>query len=170
MDKEARIALINSLPKDVTLQATFEMFQSYKHGDTMSTVCDYTLAFEGPGEYFESEAKACKKRNMKIASISNTGGKTWDFGVIPYEPAPGRWIERFKRIVKANKEWGVSGLQECIHYGFYPSIVCELSKWAGFTEIKPLEEVYEDLLRRDFGEFWKEAKAAFDCFDEAIAN
>ncbi len=168
--EEDRIRLIENLPDDLTVLATWDMFHNFRNENSVSNIPDYSLRFIGPGEYFTSEAKACKKRNMKIASISNTGGKTWDFGVIPYEPAPGRWIERFKRIVQANKEWGLSGLQECIHYGFYPSIVCELSKWAGFTEIKPLEDVYEDLLRRDFGEFWKEAKAAFDCFDEAIAN
>ncbi len=165
-----RIDLIENLPDDLTVLATWDMFHNFRNENSVSNIPDYSLRFIGPGEYFESEAKACKKRGMKIASISNTGGKTWDFGVIPYEPAPGRWIERFERIVKANKEWGLSGLQECIHYGFYPSIVCELSKWAGFTEIKPLREVYRDLLRRDFGEFRKEAKEAFDCFDEAIAN
>ncbi len=168
--EENRIRLIENLPDDVTVLATWDMFHNFRNENSVSNIPDYSLRFIGPGEYFTSEAKACKKRGMKIASISNTGGKTWDFGVIPYEPAPGRWIERLKRIVNANKKWGVSGLQECIHYGLYPSIVCELSKWAGFTEIKSLEEVYEDLLRRDFGKLWKEAKEAFDCIDEAIAN
>ena len=168
--EEDRIRLIENLPDDLTVLATWDMFHKFKNENSVSNIPDYSLRFIGPGEYFESEAKACKKRNMKIASISNTGGKTWDFGVIPYEPAPGRWIERFKRIVQARNEWGVSGLQECIHYGFYPSIVCDLSKWAAFTEIKPLEEVYKDLLCRDFGEFKEKAKEAFDCFDEAIAN
>ena len=165
-----RIELIENLPDDLTVLATWDMFHNFRNTDSVSNIPDYSLRFIGPGEYFESEAKACKKRNMKISSITNTGGKTWDFGVIPYEPSPGRWMERFKRLVKASGEWGVSGIQECIHYGFYPSIVCDLSKWAFFTEIKPLEEVYEELLRRDYGEFWKEAKEAFDCVDEAIAN
>lgn len=168
--EEDRISLIENLPEDLTVLATWDMFHNFRNENSVSNIPDYSLRFIGPGKYFESEAKACKKRNMKIASISNTGGKTWDFGVIPYEPAPGRWIERFKRIVQARNEWGVSGLQECIHYGFYPSIVCDLSKWAAFTEIKPLEEVYKDLLCRDFGEFKEKAKEAFDCFDEAIAN
>ncbi len=168
--EEDRIRLIENLPNDLTVLATWDMFHKFRNENSVSNIPDYSLRFIGPGEYFQSEATACKKRGIKIASISNTGGKTWDFGVIPYEPAPGRWIERFKRIINASKEWGLCGLQECIHYGFYPSIVCELSKWAGFTEIKPLEAVYEELLQRDFGELAKEVKAAFDCFDEAIAS
>ncbi|MBE6589005.1 MAG: hypothetical protein E7643_02385 [Ruminococcaceae bacterium] len=168
--EEDRIRLIEHLPDDLTVLATWDMFHQFRNENSVSNIPDYSLRFIGPGEYFQSEAVACKKRGMKIASISNTGGKTWDFGVIPYEPAPGRWIERLRRIIHARKEWGVSGLQECIHYGFYPSIVCELSKWAAFTEIKPLEQVYEDLLRRDFGEHSKKVREAFDCFDEAIAS
>ena len=50
-DKEARLALINSLPTDITLMATFEMFEKYGDGAPKMRVCDYSLAFEGPGEY-----------------------------------------------------------------------------------------------------------------------
>ena len=165
-----RVSLIENLPDGISLIATWDMFHNFRNTNSVSNIPDYSLRVIGPGEYFQSEAIACKKRGMKLRSITNTAGKTWDFGVIPYEPAPTRWIERFKRLVKANKEWDVSGIQECIHYGFYPSIVSDLGKWSFFTEIKPIEEVYDELLKRDFGENADEVKKAFESIGDAIAN
>ena len=50
---------------------------------------------------FKSEAEVAKKRGIKLYSQVNTGGKTWDFGVIPYEPFPYQWIKRYKEMEKA---------------------------------------------------------------------
>ena len=41
-------------------------------------------------DYFKSEAEAAAKRGIRFYSMTNTGGVTWDFGVIPYEPFPYR--------------------------------------------------------------------------------
>ena len=168
--EEDRIKLIENLPTDITLLATWDMFHTFKMRNSVEYIVDYSLCFVGPGEYFSSEAIAAQKKGIKLASITNTSGKTWDFGVIPYEPAPNQWIKRFKRIIQAHKEWGLREIQENIHYGFYPSIISDLEKWAFFTEIKPLEEVYQDLLKRDFEDNAENAKKAMECFSEAICH
>ena len=150
--EEDRIKLIEALPEGLSLMATWDMFQKFKVGDVTENIYDYSLCFVGPGEYFSSEAIAAKKRGMRLYTISNTSGRTWDFGVVPYEPMPYQWIKRYKAILKAREEWGLCGLMENIHYSFHPSFIVELEKWAFFTEIKPPEQILLDLLVRDFGE------------------
>lgn len=147
-----RVKLIERLPEDITLQATFEMFEEYKLGDSTQYCSDYTIARTGPGTYFKSEAIAAKKRNIKLYTMSNTGGRTWDFGTVPYIPSPYQWIERFKRLQEAYADWGLCGLMESHHYGFMPSMISELSKWAFTTENPDMEEMLERIIARDYGE------------------
>lgn len=147
----ARVALIDNIPENISLQATFEMFESYKVGDITQRCADYTLSFCGPGKYFTSEAQAAKRNGIKFYSMTNTGGLTWDIGVIPYEPFPYQWIRRYKEMEKAHDEWGLCGLMESHHYGFYPSFISKLSKWV-FSEPRVVpEEILQTILKSEFG-------------------
>lgn len=150
--EEDRVRLIENLPEGITLQATFEMGDSFKRGEVMAYSADYTLSFEGPSPYFESEARAAKKRGIKLYAMTNTAGLTWDFGVIPYEPMAQQWQKRYEQMVRARDEWGLSGIMECHHYGMYPSLLTRLSKWT-FTEPSiPKEALLQQTLAYEFGE------------------
>lgn len=126
--KKERIELLESLPTDISLLVTFEMFQKYDVDGIEEMVCDYSLAFEGPGDYFLSEAEIAKKRGIKLYSMTNTGGRTWDFGVLPFEPFPQQWKRRFDAIRDCAKKFGLSGLMECHHYGYTPSFITDFAK------------------------------------------
>ena len=147
-----RIALINSLPTDISLLVTFEMFEQFDIGGGVVETCvDYTLSFEGPGKYFSSEAKAAKERGIRLYAMANTGGLTWDFGVIPYEPMPHQWMKRYNALKKAHKDWGLCGIMESHHFGFYPSFISELCKNAYFDGSVSDEEYLKKLVARDCG-------------------
>ena len=168
--EKERVRLIEALPENISLEVTWDMFHQYKLGASVENVWDYSLSFIGPGEYFKSEAIAAKKRGIKLIANSQTSGRTWDFGVIPYEPMPQRWIERYKRMLLAREEWGLAGILENIHYGFHPSIICELEKQAFFTQVEPLETTLEKLLKRDYGENAAVAERGMALFSEAISH
>lgn len=169
--EEDRIALINALPEGITFQPTWDMFQQYRVGDIVEDVVDYTLCRPGPGEYFVSEAKAVKARGgIKLNANAQCSGRTWDFGVIPYEPMPRQWIKRWEGLVKAHYEWGLESLCENIHYGFYPSFILDIEKQMFFTNAKPAEEILNDVLVRDFEENAEKVKEATAFFDEAITH
>lgn len=167
--EEARVKLIESLPTDVTLQATFEMYEPRHFGEATSHCADYTLSFCGPGKYFESEAKAAKARGIKLYSMTNTGGLTWDFGVIPYQPMPQQWMKRYDAMKKAKDEWGLSGIMECHHYGFYPSFISKLSKWAFLEPQVCLYDVLANIIKSEFGEEnYEKTSKALELWSEAI--
>lgn len=167
--EDARIKLIESLPTDISLQATFEMFELRKYGSVSAHCADYTLSFEGPGKYFESEAKAAKKRGITLYSMVNTGGLTWDMGVIPYEPMPYQWIKRYEAMKKAKDEWGLSGIMESHHFGFYPSFISKLSKWIFMEPERPSEEILAEVLKGEFGEKnYETVNEALKLWSEAI--
>ena len=147
-----RMELIDGLPRDVTLMATFEMFEpQVKRNGLAPQGGDYSLSFEGPGHYFASEAERAHKRGLRLYTMSNTGGLTWDYGVIPYQPCPYQWKRRYDGIMRARRDWGLSGLMECHHYGWWPSFISELEKEA-FTDGGISFEIHlRQIAVRDFG-------------------
>ncbi len=149
--KEARQALIRSLPEGVSLQATYEMFERFPVGNTFETVADYSISFEGPGQYFISEAEEAKRSGVKLYTMSNTGGLTWDVGVIPYVPVPYQWKRRWDSMQKAHDDWGLCGLMESHHYGFFPSFVSELHKAACWSPIDDFDTHIRAIAVRDYG-------------------
>ncbi|MFA7637354.1 MAG: hypothetical protein WCX81_06295, partial [Monoglobales bacterium] len=149
--KKERIELIENMPTDVSLLCTFEMFHKYKVENITEYCSDYSLVFEGPGEYFTSEAEAAKKRGIKLYSMTNTGGLTWDMGTIPYEPMPYQWIKRYKGMLSANKVYGLCGIMESHHFGFYPSFIGDLSNLALSDTEMTMEEHLKHILIKHFG-------------------
>jgi hypothetical protein len=150
--EEPRLELLRGLPTDITLLVTFEMFEQIEREGITNVCVDYTLAFEGPGRYFASEAKVAHERGIQLYTMCNTGGLTWDFGVIPYQPAPFQWGRRYDALNRARQEWGLSGLMESHHYGWWPSFVAELAKNAYWSGSEPLDEAAAAIARRDYGE------------------
>ena len=148
--EKERIELIDKLPTDISLLVTFEMFQNLptNYGIT-ERVCDYSVAFEGPGDYFLSEAKAAKRRGIRLYTMSNTGGRTWDFGCMPFEPFAQQWMRRFQALRQCNKEYGLCGLMESHHFGYYPSFITKMAKMA----FEYNADTAENILSRVVGEF-----------------
>lgn len=169
--EELRLNLIRNLPTDISLEATFEMFEQTERDGVPASATDYTLFTTCAGKYFLSEAREAKKCNIPLYSMTNTGGLTWDVGVVPYEPAPYQWLKRFKAVNEAHDDFGLCGLMESHHYGFYPSFISELAK-AYFTEKEPDgEAILDRLFVRDWGsENLDSVRAAFRSISDAIEN
>lgn len=148
--EEDRLALIRSLPTDISLQATFEMFENVEKDGIMTRCVDYTTSFEGPGVYFRTEAQTAHKRGIPLYSMTNTAGLSWDIGVIPYQPIPFQWERRYQAVLKAHEDWGLVGLMESHHYGWWPSFINELVKWAYWEPRTTTEAMAEKIAARDF--------------------
>ena len=147
-----RVELIDNLPLDISLQATFEMFEQIDAPKGVyEMVTDYSIAIPGPGKYFLSEAEAAARRGMRLYTISNTAGTTWDVGIVPYIPAPAIWGERFDKLVECHEKYGLAGLMESHHYGAYHSFISELAKEMGWSPRRPFQEHLEAIAIREFG-------------------
>ena len=153
-DEKDRLPLLERIPTDITLHVTFEMGDIWRKKLGIDTkVWDYSITQPGPGKVFASEAEVAKRRGIALTSMSNTGGRTWDVGCVPFHPVPARWLERFRALREAKAKWGLSGLMECHHYGFQPNFIAELAKEA-FTEetdAVSLDASLRAIAARDFG-------------------
>ena len=147
---ENRKALIDTLPKYITLQATFEMGERIIRDGIINRTADYTIFSHGPGYYFCTEARFAKENGLKLYSMTNTGGLTWDIGVIPYIPAPYQWMKRYVEMQHAHTTYGLSGTMDSHHFGFSPSFIGDLAKWAFHAPYVDLDETLHKIAARDF--------------------
>jgi hypothetical protein len=164
---ENRKALIDTLPKYITLQATFEMGEFVVRDGITNRTSDYTLFSHGPGYYFCTEARFAKENGLRFYSMTNTGGLTWDCGVVPYIPAPYQWMKRYIEMRHAHTTYGLSGTMDSHHYGFSPSFISDLAKWAFHAPYVDLDEALRKIAARDFSkEVADEVCEAFRCFSD----
>ncbi|MDD5705729.1 MAG: hypothetical protein PHR35_07370 [Kiritimatiellae bacterium] len=172
LDAGLRIELIEHLPADIVLMATFEMFEEVEVAPgVVENCCDYTLWRTGPSAYFASEAAAAKRRGLRMYAMTNTGGNTWDIGTVPYLPTPQAWIRRFQAINHAQQTWRLDGLMESHTYGFWPSLIPELAKAAFMSPMPVLDELLARLVARDFGTAHAgEVLRAMERFSEGIGH
>jgi hypothetical protein len=169
--EEDRLALARSIPTDVTLLVTFEMFEPIVRDGVREICVDYTLASVGPGAYFRSEAEVAHERGLRLYTMCNTGGLTWDWGDIPYEPLPYQWARRHAALRDAREQWGLSGLMESHHFGWWPSFVSDLAKSNYWTPGPSSDDMVAAIARRDFGEDAAPfAVAAWRDWSEAIRD
>lgn len=171
--EKERIELLNALPTDISLLVTFEMFQKYKVGNISEMVCDYSLVYPTAGDYFLSEAKVAKERNIRLYTQANAGGRTWDFGILPYEPMPYHWKQRYDSINECREKYNLSGVMECHHFGFFPSFITSFEKrcfeYAGnFIDEKDSEKYLNRVLVEYFGEDLPRLQEGFALMSKAL--
>ena len=167
-----RLALLERIPTNVTVHVTFEMgAPAYEKDGVEFHVDDYSITEPGPGTTFVSEARGCARRGIPLTSMTNTGGRTWDFGGLAFEPVPQAWMARFDKLRDAQARWGLKGLMDSHHYGFTPNVVARVAK-AAFTREFGEREIAEALRTAaacDFGpgaadevlSVWKDWSEAF---------
>jgi hypothetical protein len=166
-----RLALLENIPTDISLLVTFEMFEDIPVDDVVTRVCDYSLYFEGPGKYFVSEAKLAKERGIRLYAMTNTGGRTWDLGTVPYEPAPYQWLKRYNAMKDCHDKYGLCGTMDSHHYGWYPSFISDFAKWMFETPDANPDEILRKIAIRDFSEVCADdVLNAWQLFSEGIDN
>lgn len=169
--KEARLSLIERLPRDITYLVTFEVWERLadEKGRRYS-VADYSIAFPGPARVFCEEAEKAAECGLRLYTMGNTGGRTWDSGGAPYLPAPQQWQKRYRAIREAQERYGVFGLMENHHYGFFPSFVSFLAKYAFMTGCRTDDEMLRAVATRDYGKHADKAVKAYALLSEGMSR
>ena len=130
---------------------------------------DYSITFPGPSSMFTCEAEAAKEIGLTLYAMTNTGGRTWDAGIVPYIPVPQQWMRRYEKMHEARRQYGLSGLMDSHHFGWYPSVISECAKWSFWSPETNMKEVLDRIARRDFGsEGGPLAVQAWDLWSESM--
>ena len=169
--EELRTKLIDNLPRDITVEVNFALHDNVRIWGTQERALDYTISVPGPSAVFRAEGAAAKRNRLKLYTISNTAGRTWDIGDAPYVPAPQQWAKRMENLLSARSVYGLSGLMESHHYGWYPSIISELANWLFWSNGPSAEEIIRALAVRDFSaECANEVTAVWRDWSDAVSQ
>ncbi len=151
--EEHRHAWYDQFPQGTSIMMTIGNHCKYKNKAGIKCfAADYTLTHPAIQQDMLDDAKYVTSRGLKAYAMSNTGGITWDMGVMPYQPGAYLWMERYESLIKGAKECGFTGLMESHHYGIYPSIITRLSNEVFRDQSFSMEKHLEDVIVHDFGE------------------
>lgn len=170
-EKEARLSLIEHLPRDISLLVTFDMWETFTgENGKPYRIDDYSISFPGPSKVFADEAEKAKEAGIRLYAMSNTGGRTWDSGAAPYLPVPFQWQKRYEALRSAHDRYGLCGLMENHHYGWLPSFLSLFAKNAFTSGGIPDGDMLSRIARRDYGGGAKKALAAWEQFSRGISR
>ncbi len=150
--EEMRRAWYDQFPEGTAIMMTVGNHCKYKNKAGIKCfAADYTLTHPAIQQDMLDDAKYVTSRGLKAYAMTNTGGITWDMGVMPYQPGAYLWMERYESMLKGAKECGFSGLMESHHFGIYPSMITRLSNEVFRDQSVPMEKHLEDVIVHDFG-------------------
>ncbi len=151
--EEVRHQWISQIPKDATVLITYDKNDYYTNKGGIKTYSrDYTLSNPYPAEKLLSDIKFAHENGYKVYAMTNTGGLTWDMGVMPYQPGAQLWMKRYEKLKELAENYGLSGLMESHHYGFYPSMISKLSNEI-YRDVKTSPEtLLDNVLKHEFGD------------------
>lgn len=165
---EERVKFIEQMPTDVSLQSNFNCPWMFDYENAPGKLRDYTISQTQPSIPFQAEAEVAKRRGIRLYSMVNTAGKTWDFGVAPYEPFPWQWNNLHQNLLKARETYGLCGLMESHHFGFHPSFISRQAKEAYTVGGKSFEEYIGNWADRLAGADKEKLLEAMHLVDESI--
>lgn len=149
---EDRKKFIEAMPKNITIHVTYDIFKLIEREGLKCPVMDYSGVAETPGFYFESEAKCAAACGLRLRATTNTGGTTWDFGTVPYEPIPQRWLKRMLNLKYYLQNYGLDSFYETHHYGWWPNPANDLEKEVFFSDgTEDFDALLKKIAKRDYG-------------------
>ncbi len=168
-EEEIRHKWISQIPKDAIVLITYDKNAYYTtKGGAETYSVDYTLSNPYPSDKFISDIKFAHENGYKVYAMTNTGGLTWDMGVMPYQPGAQLWMKRYEKLIEFAKEYGLCGLMESHHYGMYPSIISKLSNEIYRDQKVTAESLLGDVIVHEYGNNDVEKiKEALQCMSDS---
>ena len=153
MPQENRRKFLDTVPRDITIHATYDIFKLNKRGGLSCPIMDYSISAAEPGSYFTSEAETAAELGFEHVRVtSNTAGASWDFGTVPYVPVPFRWAHRMMVLKDYLFKCHVDSFYETHHYGWWPNPCNDLEKEIFFSDGEPdVEKILLKSAARDYG-------------------
>ena len=147
-----RREFLEKMPKSLCLTVCYENTYPRTLEGLRTPVMDYTLSADEPGAYFKSECAVCKELGIPVQGNVNTTGIAWDFGCVPYVPAPYKLLNRMRRLRAASSQWGVTTHYATHHSGWWNCFAADLGKWSSWEGFEPDYDVLlEKIAIRDYG-------------------
>lgn len=165
---EDRVKFVEAMPTDVSLQVNFNAPWCFDYENAHGLLRDYTISQTEPSIPFQAEAEVARRRGIRLYTMVNTAGKTWDFGVAPYEPFPWQWNALHQNILKAREKYGLCGLMESHHFGFHPSFISGQAKEAYTIGGRSFEQYIGDWAEHLAGADREKLLAGMKMVDESI--
>ena len=105
---------VKQLPAETIPLLTWENGKSFEIDGMQGYLRDYSLNQIGPAEVTDVQIEEARKRGMKVYCKADTFA-SWQFGTIPYIPAPHQWHARYLALNRYGSERHDGKLEQWLH-------------------------------------------------------
>ncbi len=151
---------VELLPKEVVVLCLSEEGKQYNIGGVDGQISDYSMSIPGPSEYTRELWKYAKSKGHKTCAKVQVND-TWECSTVPYLPV----FDLIREHMTNLKKEDVDHLMLSWTLGGYPSVNIRIA--ASCLE-NPSEQLYDELLKEEYGEYWQTVKKAAKEFSEAF--
>ena len=134
--------VIEKLPREVAVMNVSEQGAQKRIGDTVTSVLDYSISVEGPGEYARRNWMYAHRFGHK-AYAKLQANNSWEIAAVPYLPVFEKTYRHIRRLAEAG-EARPDGLMLSWSLGGYPSPQLKLISafYEEEADMPSMEEVY----------------------------
>lgn len=160
MSREEIAKCIDGIPKEVIIQSVSESKKKFNIAGIEGVIGDYSMSIPGPAdlacfiwEYARSKGhEVCAKVQVNV---------TWECSTMPFLPV----FDLIREHMIGLRNVDVQHLMLCWTLGGYPSINLKV---ASECLKNPEESAFDELLRKEYGEYAQTIKKASRLFSEAF--
>ena len=135
------------IPKSVIVQFDFSRGSDVTIDGIQSVAGDYNISTLGPPKVFVKNYNLAKELGLKV-STKTEHAISQEFVTVPYIPCLRQWHDRCEKMAQYDLD---AIFCNWLHYGYTPSRPAEILMWYSWTGAPPLEQLLDQMARRDFG-------------------
>lgn len=159
------IETICNLPKNTIILQVSETGIPFNLSGFDDEVLDYSMSIVGPGKSAKELWKVAKEQGLETAAkiqINNS----WECSTAPFIPVYDNVIKHMKSLLSE----GVDHIMLSWTLGGYPSDNIKIASGYFFEDEMQDDDIYDTVLKNNYGEFSETVKKAVNCFCKAFAE
>ncbi len=160
MSQEQMFRCIDLIPEGVIIQTTSERHKDICIGGIEWQTDEYSMSIPGPSDFSVSVWNYARSKGHEVSAKVQVND-TWECSTMPFLPVFDLIREHMINLRAAN----VRHLMLSWTLGGYPSVNLKVA-----TECikNPDESAYDELLKREYGEYWQIVKDSASIFSKAF--
>lgn len=151
---------IDLLPKEIIIQCNSEAKMPFTIGGISGEIIDYSMSIPGPAPLAKHTWEYAKSKGHEVCAKVAVND-TWECSTVPYLPV----FDLIREHMTGLKECGVRHAMLSWTLGGYPSINLNI---ASSCLEDPDEQRYDEILKKEYGDYAGMVKKAATLFSEAF--
>ncbi len=162
---EEEVETISNLPKNTIILQVSETGIPFNIGGFDDDVLDYSVSIVGPGKSAKTLWKAAKEQGLETAAKIQMNN-SWECSTAPFIPVYDNVVKHMENLLSED----IDHIMLSWTLGGYLSDNIKIASGYFFEDEMEKEDIYDTVLKENYGKFWEVVKEAVSCFCKGFSE